>query len=142
MGSHCRYAAGMPECLDEAMLDRARRSLARRDRRLRALIREVGPCGLERRGDPYRSLLRSVIFQQLAGGAARAIDQRFRAPYRGRYPKPSDLLAAQTAALRRAGLSRCVVVTPSAINPNSLVPVNVNPVPGVYCVPTAPKVTR
>ena len=105
----------MPESLDEALLERARRSLARRDPRLRALIREVGPCGLERRGDPYRSLLRSVIYQQLAGSAASAIDQRFRAPYRGRYPMPADLLAARTAALRQAGLSRQKIAAVRAV---------------------------
>lgn len=97
-----------PARLDPAALERARRRLVRRDPRLGTLIREVGPCrlGLERRGDPYRALLRSVIYQQLAGSAARAIEQRFRAAWRGRYPMPADLLAARAAQLRRAGLSR------------------------------------
>jgi DNA-3-methyladenine glycosylase II len=70
------------------------------------LIREVGACTMEQRGDPYRALLRSVVYQQLAGSAARAIDGRLRAPHRGRYPKPADLLALRTAQLRKAGLSR------------------------------------
>lgn len=95
-----------PERLDDATLERARRRLARRDPRLRALIREVGPCRIAARGDPYRALLRSVVYQQLAGSAARAIDTRFRAAWRGRYPKPADLLGARSALLRTAGLSR------------------------------------
>jgi 3-methyladenine DNA glycosylase/8-oxoguanine DNA glycosylase len=51
----------------------------RRDKRLSAVIRQVGPCTMEHRGDPYRMLLRSVIYQQLAGAAARTIDTRLRA---------------------------------------------------------------
>jgi DNA-3-methyladenine glycosylase II len=103
------------ERLDEATLDRARRRLARRDPQMRALIRQVGPCEMRQRGDPYRALLRSVIFQQLAGAAARAIEARFRAPYRGRYPRPEVLLAARTADLRRAGLSRQKIATLRAV---------------------------
>ena len=92
--------------LDENGRARARRSLMRRDPILADVIRRVGPCRLEHRGDPYRMLLRSVIYQQLAGAAARTIDGRLRAPWRGRYPLPEVLLAAPDAQLRAAGLSR------------------------------------
>jgi DNA-3-methyladenine glycosylase II len=78
----------------------------RRDKRLSAVIRHVGPCTMEHRGDPYRMLLRSVIYQQLAGAAARTIDTRLRAAWRGRYPLPAVLLEAPDAQLRAAGLSR------------------------------------
>jgi DNA-3-methyladenine glycosylase II len=78
----------------------------RRDPILAAVIRRVGPCSMEHRGDPYRMLLRSVIYQQLAGAAARTIDGRLRAAWRGRYPRPELLLAARDAQLRAAGLSR------------------------------------
>ena len=87
-------------------LERARRSLRRRDPALSAVIREVGPCGLEHRGDPYRMLLRSIVYQQLAGAAAGAIDGRLRAHFGGRYPRPERLLAATDADLRVVGLSR------------------------------------
>ncbi|MGH0034742.1 MAG: DNA-3-methyladenine glycosylase family protein [Myxococcota bacterium] len=87
-------------------LARARRHLARRDPALGRLIRDVGPCRLRVRGDPYGSLLRSILFQQLAGAAARAIDTRFRAHFGGRYPRPAALLATPAAELRRLGLSR------------------------------------
>lgn len=96
----------MAQGLSEATLATARRRLARRDPRLGRWMREVGACRIQARGDPYRALLRSVVYQQLAGSAARAIDARFRAAWRGRYPKPADLLAARAAQLRRAGLSR------------------------------------
>ena len=61
---------------------------------------------MEHRGDPYRMLLQSVIYQQLAGAAARTIDGRVRAAWRGRYPRPELLLAAPDTQLRAAGLSR------------------------------------
>lgn len=96
----------MRTALDEDGRARARKALMRRDPKLGAVIRRVGPCALERRGDPYRMLLRSVIYQQLAGAAARTIDARLRAPWRGRYPMPAVLIAAPDAQLRAAGLSR------------------------------------
>jgi DNA-3-methyladenine glycosylase II len=96
----------MSRPLDPTQLERARRALSRRDPRLRPVIRQAGPCTLQPRGDPYRALLQSILYQQLAGSAARAIEKRLLAPWRGRYPKPADLLAARPRDLRQAGLSR------------------------------------
>ncbi len=92
--------------IDPELLERARRSLRRRDPALGAVIRRVGPCGLEARGDPYRALVRSVVYQQLAGSAAGAILGRVRARFGGRIPRPERLLAATDAELRSDGLSR------------------------------------
>ncbi len=97
------------------LLDEARRRLARRDRTLGRLIRRVGPCGLETRLDPYRALVRSVLYQQLAGAAARAIEARFKARHRGRYPAAKTLLATPDRDLRAAGLSRQKIATMRAI---------------------------
>ena len=71
-----------------------------------AVIRRVGPCGLEASGDPYRMLVRSVVYQQLAGSAAGAILGRVKARFGGRIPRPERLLAATDAELRSDGLSR------------------------------------
>ncbi len=92
--------------IDPELLERARRSLRRRDPTLGAVIRRVGPCGLEASGDPYRALVRSVVYQQLAGAAASAILGRVRARFGGRIPRPERLLAATDAELRSDGLSR------------------------------------
>lgn len=92
--------------IDPELLERARRSLRRRDPTLGAVIRRVGPCGLEASGDPYRALVRSVVYQQLAGAAAGAILGRVRARFGGRIPRPERLLAATDAELRSDGLSR------------------------------------
>jgi DNA-3-methyladenine glycosylase II len=101
--------------LDEGTLSRARRTLARRDPVLGRWMRRVGRCGIEVRGDPYRQLVRSVIHQQLAGSAARAIDGRVRGLFRGRYPRPERLLEATDAQLRGAGLSRQKVAAVRAV---------------------------
>ncbi len=78
----------------------------RRDPVLGAVIRTVGPCTIERRHDPYRALLRSILYQQLAGAAAASIERRFCALFGGRYPMPAVLLASDDETLRSAGLSR------------------------------------
>jgi DNA-3-methyladenine glycosylase II len=70
------------------------------------LVARIGPCPLAPSGDPYRSLVRSVIHQQLAGAAAGAIAGRLKARHRGRLPSPSALLAESDADLRAVGLSR------------------------------------
>ena len=101
--------------LDENGRARARRALMRRDRKLADVIRRVGPCSMEHRGDPYRMLVRSVVYQQLAGAAARTIDGRLRAPWRGRYPRPEVLLAAPDVQLRAAGLSRQKIAAVRAV---------------------------
>ena len=97
--------------LDPALLEKARRSLRRRDPVLGALIRRVGPCGIRPQGDPYRSLVRSVVYQQLAGAAAAAIAGRLRRHFGGRIPRPERLLAAGDAELRAVGLSRQKIAT-------------------------------
>jgi len=83
------------------------RHLRRADQRLAAVIARVGPCRLQvRDGDIYRSLFRAVLYQQLAGTAAAAIEQRVAALFGGRIAPPEAFLAASGTALRAAGLSR------------------------------------
>ena len=96
----------MADRIDAALLERARRSLRRRDPVLGAVIRRVGACELQRRGDPYRYLVRSVLFQQITGAAGTAIEKRLHAAYGGRVPPPAQLRVAETETLRGAGLSR------------------------------------
>ena len=95
-----------PVRLDAAQLARAHRLLPRRDAKLRGVVRAYGPPVIRPTGAPYRSLLRSILFQQLAGAAAKTIEGRFVALYGGRYPEPEELLATRDPRLRKAGLSR------------------------------------
>jgi DNA-3-methyladenine glycosylase II len=105
----------MPDRLDATTLTRARRTLMRRDPVLAPVIRREGACQLTPTGDPYRSLLQSIVYQQLAGAAAAAIDRRVRAPHRGRYPKPAALLGVPDRELRAAGLSRQKIAAMRAV---------------------------
>ena len=56
--------------------------------------------------DYYRSLTRSIIYQQLSGKAAKTISDRFIALYRGKdYPSPDDVLKTDHEILCSVGLS-------------------------------------
>lgn len=78
----------------------------RRDPRLAAVIDRVGPCLLRPRRQIYRSLFRAVLYQQLAGAAAAAIERRVYAAFGGRIPAPETFLRAAPATLQQAGVSR------------------------------------
>lgn len=80
---------------------------------MRRLIREVGPCTLVPRGrrSPFESLARAIAFQQLHDKAAESILKRFIALFPGRrFPRPVELLAARTDAIRGAGFSGAKVL--------------------------------
>lgn len=87
-------------------VEAARRHLRRADPVMSDIVRQVGPCRLERRGTPYQSLMRALLYQQLAGAAAAAIERRFLALFGGRIPEPEELLAKSAGDLRAAGISR------------------------------------
>jgi DNA-3-methyladenine glycosylase II len=94
------------EKLDPARLAEAARHLARADARLARVIEAHGPCTLAPRGDPYRYLVRSILYQQLAGKAAATIERRFKAGFGGRIPPAGALAAQRPARLQGFGLSR------------------------------------
>jgi len=64
----------------------------------------------EKRIDHFRSLVSSIINQQLSGKAADTIEKRFRALFPAkRFPLPEDVLRIPTSRLRRSGLSEMKV---------------------------------
>ena len=74
---------------------------------LARLIEQVGPVEMAHRRERFQSLVRAIIFQQLAGHAALAIYERFVKIVGGsRFPTPAQVIAASDADMRRAGLSR------------------------------------
>ena len=90
------------------MSDDALQHLARVDQVMGDLIGRVGACAWKprRRRSPFETLVSSVAYQQLNGTAAAAILGRVKALFPGQaFPTPEDLLAADEASLRRAGLS-------------------------------------
>ncbi|NBC16232.1 MAG: DNA-3-methyladenine glycosylase 2 family protein [Bacteroidetes bacterium] len=87
-------------------VDAAVTVLSERDPALGRVIDRVGPCTLTLRdGTPFQALLRSIVYQQLAGAAAATIYGRVQALFDGP-PTPHALLALDDEALRGAGLSR------------------------------------
>jgi DNA-3-methyladenine glycosylase II len=68
---------------------------------------EPYPTVFEKKKDPFRALVRSVVYQQLSGKAAATIHGRVLAIFHDKdHPDPEDLLAASPETLRAAGLSR------------------------------------
>jgi DNA-3-methyladenine glycosylase II len=68
---------------------------------------EPYPTSFERQRDPYRALVRAVVFQQLSGKAASTIHGRVLALFAEKdHPDPEDIIGASDQALRGAGLSR------------------------------------
>lgn len=82
------------------------RHIGRRDPIMRGIVRACGPFDLRRRGTPFQSLMRALLYQQLAGAAAAAIERRFLALYGGRAPSARELLLTKPEELRSVGLSR------------------------------------
>ncbi|MCY3783339.1 MAG: DNA-3-methyladenine glycosylase 2 family protein [Chloroflexi bacterium] len=84
------------------------RHLRRVDAVIGRLIDECGPFPPRAPGDPYEALIRSIMFQQLAGAAASAILGRLLAHFGsdGRYPTPEELLGTTDEQFRAAGVSR------------------------------------
>ena len=84
----------------------ARLHLSKNDPVLARIIAEVGTLGIIPRIERFQALVRSIIFQQLAGAAANAIYNRFVALFPGPgFPTPQQVLAKSDAELRSVGLS-------------------------------------
>jgi DNA-3-methyladenine glycosylase II len=98
--------ARVPSALDTAAIERALRHLKRRDAVLGRAIRLIGPCEMLRSTDPYRFLVRSILFQQISVHAGRSIEARLKAHFGGRLPPPERLRATRATTLRSLGLSR------------------------------------
>jgi len=84
--------------------------LKQADPKMAAIIERIGACKLEIRHTHsiFYTLLRSIVYQQLAGKAAAAILKRVEAVTAGDgvLPTPEQILAAPDSALRGAGLSQ------------------------------------
>jgi DNA-3-methyladenine glycosylase II len=87
----------------------ATRILAARDPVLAGLVAEAGPVRIARRAmSPFEALVQAVVYQQLAGAAARAIHGRLIAALEGGV-EPAALLALSDDTLRTVGLSSAKV---------------------------------
>ncbi|HEU4705969.1 MAG TPA: DNA-3-methyladenine glycosylase [Solirubrobacterales bacterium] len=96
------------------MSAKARKALAAADPTMAALIERIGKIDVatrlkrrkeERPADAYGALLRAIVGQQLSTKAARTIYLRVLDLFGGATPSPEQLLEAEEADLRAAGLS-------------------------------------
>jgi DNA-3-methyladenine glycosylase II len=86
--------------------DAALRHLRSVDPKLAPVIERHGPPAFAPTSDPFHSLARAIVYQQLSGGAASTIFRRFCELYPGKkFPRPAALAATPIARLRTAGLS-------------------------------------
>ncbi len=82
------------------------RALNAADPILAQIIERVGHCTLVPELVPFRSLVKSIVHQQLSMTAAGTILRRFLALYPDQpFPEPADLLATSDESLRQVGLS-------------------------------------
>jgi len=94
-------------------LSEGERVLSRRDPVMKRLIKQVGPSviGKRRSRTSFESLVRAIVFQQLAGKAAAAIYGRVVALFPGSRVTPENVMATSDVALRGAGLSAAKVAS-------------------------------
>jgi len=83
--------------------DRAKRALARRDATLAAIMRAHRGVFLLRRGEPFMTLARAIVGQQISVRAAQSIWDRFLAA--APEVTPAQVLGLERARLRACGLS-------------------------------------
>jgi DNA-3-methyladenine glycosylase II len=74
---------------------------------LARVVEQVGELQIESGGRPYEALVRAILYQQLAGPAALAIERRFLALYGpdGQVPAAEQLLATDLETFRSVGVS-------------------------------------
>ncbi|RAK86602.1 DNA-3-methyladenine glycosylase [Aspergillus costaricaensis CBS 115574] len=114
-----------PTATTGTLLEQAAAHLIATDPRLESLIREH-PCplftpeGLAEEIDPFRSLVSSIIGQQVSGAAAKSIKDKFVALFNTNnnkdedggtirasfFPTPEDIIKKDITTLRTAGLSQ------------------------------------
>ena len=88
-----------------ALLERARRRLMRRDRRLASVMKELGPCAYSLRPAGFPTLFHAILRQQLSGKAAATIAGRLLACC-GEPVTPEAVAALADNAFESAGVSR------------------------------------
>jgi DNA-3-methyladenine glycosylase II len=100
--------------MERTVSAKARKELAAGDPKMAALIERIGKIDIatrlkrrseERPADAYGALLRAIVGQQLSTKAARTIYGRVLELFDGSTPTPEQLLEADEADLRAAGLS-------------------------------------
>lgn len=98
----------MPAARKKISPKAALKHLSTADPVMAKVIRRVGPFKLKPKheGTHFDHIVRAIVYQQLSGKAAATIHSRVNALFGTTPPTAFDLLAADEARLRSAGLSR------------------------------------
>lgn len=99
--------AATPKDVTPPYWDEACKHLAKRDRVMRKLIPQFGEARLQHRGDPFTTLARSIVGQQISVKAAQSVWNRF-VVLTGQDPariRPAAVSALSVDEIRQAGLS-------------------------------------
>ena len=80
--------------------------LSQKDCKLATIIKSVGEYSKKTHNDPFESLIKSIISQQLSGKAANAIFKRFKTYYNNTKPTPYQIISTPNETFRtQIGLS-------------------------------------
>ncbi len=80
--------------------------LSQKDCKLATIIKSVGEYSKKTHNDPFESLIKSIISQQLSGKAANAIYNRFKIYYNNTKPTPYQIISTPIETFRtQIGLS-------------------------------------
>lgn len=99
-----KTVARKPEVVKPQYWDEAIAQLMRRDRIMKKLIPKHPDVFLKTRGNPFVTLARSIVGQQISVKAAESVWQKFLLEC-GKRPTPTSVQAAGMERLRAAGLS-------------------------------------
>ncbi|MEZ6143244.1 MAG: hypothetical protein R3B84_21980 [Zavarzinella sp.] len=91
--------------IDPKIASQAKRHLGKAEARWKPLFRAVGSCTLEADPDCYSVLVKSIISQQISGGAARTIIGRVQTLCGKTGFKPTNLTKLTDQQLRDSGVS-------------------------------------
>ncbi len=108
---------GVESLWDPGEMERAQEQLAE-DPRLGPTVGSVGACPLQPfyPDNPFAALARNVLYQQLAGSAARAIENRVKALGTAPFPHPQEFLELSYDRLWEAGLSGSKIAALQALS--------------------------
>ncbi len=79
--------------------------LQQNDSILAAVIERVGPYAIEYREPSFDTLVRSIVYQQVSGAAAKTILGRLRDAMPNKAITPENILRRRVSTLRKCGLS-------------------------------------
>jgi putative serine/threonine protein kinase len=74
------------------------------DKKLKPLIKKIGPCTMRITKNPFQTLVEAIIYQQLSEASATAITKRFLKLYK-KFPSPKQVINTTDKKLKDSGIS-------------------------------------